>query len=40
MVRAEVRELWGGEEGTGLDPTGPACYGFPLQSWEQRTDMV
>lgn len=40
MGKAEVREPRGGEEEAGLDLTGPVCYVFPLQSWEQRTDMI
>lgn len=40
IVGDELRDLQEGEKEAGLDPTGPFHHGDPLQSLEQRTDMI
>lgn len=40
IVGDELRELWEGKKGAGLDPTGPFIHGDLLQSLGKRTDMI
>lgn len=40
IVGDELGDLWEGQKGAGLDPTGPFSHGDLLQSLGRRTDMI